>query len=122
MARENNGIKSFISRHAHKNGGADWVRTKGLGLMKPVDSSAATPNQAIIDELVAYKKSTKRLIPRGEGWLMDMTGRILKQLGISVTDVGPQQIVGFCTLEREPVFYGKTGGAPRRPHSSCEGF
>jgi len=63
--------------------------------MKPVDSSVATPNQASIDEFVAYKKSTKGLTPRGEEWLRDMTGRFLKQLGMSVTDVGPQQIVEF---------------------------
>ena len=52
-------------------------------------------NQAIIDEFVAYKKATKGLTPRGEEWLRDMTGRFLKQLGINLFDVGPQQIVEF---------------------------
>ena len=63
--------------------------------MKPVNPSVATTNQAIIDEFVAYKKGTKGLTPRGEEWLRDMTGRFLKQLGMSVTDVGPHQIVVF---------------------------
>ena len=63
--------------------------------MKPVDSSVTTPAPAIIDEFVAYKKSTKGLTPRGEEWLRDMTGRFLKQLGMSVIEVGPQQIVGY---------------------------
>ena len=76
-------------------GGTDWVRTSDLALMKPVAMEVFTPNQAIIDEFVAYKKSTKGLTPRGEEWLRDMTGRFLKQLGISVLDVGPQQIVAF---------------------------
>ena len=63
--------------------------------MKPVNPSVATTNRAIIDEFVAYKKSTKGLTPRGEEWLRDMTGRFLKQLGMSVTDVGPHQIIVF---------------------------
>ena len=63
--------------------------------MKPVNLSVATPNQAIIDEFVAYKKSTKGLTPRGEQWLRDMTGRFLRQLRMNLTDVGPQQIVEF---------------------------
>jgi len=63
--------------------------------MKPVGTPAITTNQAIIDEFVGYKKATKGLTPRGEEWLRDMTGRFLKQLDMSVTDVGPQQIVEF---------------------------
>ena len=63
--------------------------------MKPVNPSVTTTNRAIIDEFVAYKKGTKGLTPRGEEWLRDMTGRFLKQLGMSVTDVGPHQIVVF---------------------------
>ena len=63
--------------------------------MKPVNLSVATSNQAIIDEFVAYKKSTKGLTPRGEQWLRDMTGRFLRQLRMNLTDVGPQQIVEF---------------------------
>ena len=63
--------------------------------MKPVNLSVATPNQAIIDEFVAYKKSTKGLTQRGEQWLRDMTGRFLRQLRMNLTDVGPQQIVEF---------------------------
>jgi len=63
--------------------------------MKPVGTPAITTNQAIIDEFVAYKKATKGLTSRGEEWLRDMTGRFLKQLGVSVNDVGPQQIVTF---------------------------
>ena len=63
--------------------------------MKPVNPSVSTPNQAIIDEFVAYKKSTKGLTQRGEQWLRDMTGRFLRQLRMNLTDVGPQQIVEF---------------------------
>ena len=63
--------------------------------MKPVNPSVATPNQAIIDEFVAYKKSTKGLTPRGEQWLQDMTGRFPRQLRMNLTDVGPEPIVEF---------------------------
>ena len=63
--------------------------------MKPVNPSVATPNQAIIDEFVAYKKSTKGLTPRGEQWLRDMTGRFPRQLRMDLTDVGPEPIVEF---------------------------
>ena len=63
--------------------------------MKPVNPLVATPNPAIIDEFVTYKKSTKGLTPRGEQWLRDMTGRFLRQLRMNLTDVGPQQIVEF---------------------------
>ena len=114
MARENNGIKSFISRHAHKNDGTGWVRTSDLALIKPVDSSVATPNQAIIDEFVAYKKSTNGLTPRGEEWLRDMTGRFLKQFGMNVTDVGPQQIVGFLAPYSADLSKGTVSTEPSR--------
>ena len=63
--------------------------------MKPVNPLVATPSQAIIDEFVTYKKSTKGLTSRGEQWLRDMTGRFLRQLRMNLTDVGPQQIVEF---------------------------
>ena len=63
--------------------------------MKPVNPLVATPNYAIIDEFVAYKKYTRGLTPRGEQWLRDMTGRFLRQLRMNLTDVGPQQIIEF---------------------------
>jgi len=50
------------------------------------------PNQAIIDEFVAYKKSTKGLTQRAEQWLRDMTGRFLRQLRMHLTD--NQTLVG----------------------------
>ena len=65
--------------------------------MKPVNPLVATPNQAMIDEFVTYKKSIKGLTPRSEQWLRDMTGRFLRQLRMNLTDVGPQQIVEFLS-------------------------
>ena len=79
--------------------------------MKPVNPLVATPNQAIIDEFVTYKKSTKGLTPRGEQWLRDMTGRFLRQLRMNLTDVGPQQIVEFLGPYSET--FPKTRSLPR---------
>tara|TARA_B100000586_G_scaffold252972_1_gene213300 strand:- start:368 stop:796 length:429 start_codon:yes stop_codon:yes gene_type:complete len=72
--------------------------------MKPAGTPTTTTNQEIIDEFVGYKKATKGLTPRGEQWLRDMTGRFIRRIGTSVTDVGPQQIVAFLTPYSDRLF------------------